>query len=307
MLAVVFLLVEAAPGTAADAFFEDRPVPPETKAALEHAFGLDLPPGLRFVRWVVSAATGDFGVSLSKSRPVSSVLADALPETLGLMGLALAVHLAAGVGLGIVGARFRGRWPDRAGHGAALLLWSLPPFWLGLMAILLLAYAVPLFPPAGARTLGAPSGGALAGAWDFLRHAALPAATLGLSSAAVLGRHVRAGLVDALGEAFVVAARARGAGSRRALTAHALRNAMLPAIQLAGLSLPALVSGSLAIEFVFSWPGMGRLAYGAVVARDLPLVLATTLAASALVVVGSLAADLGAMAADPRLRGAERR
>src|SRR4030095_5147256 len=137
-----------------------------------------------------------------------------------------------------------------------------------------------------------------------LWHAVLPAAVLGLGAAAALARYVRAGLLAPLVEGFVRAARARGAPPLALVTRHALRATLPPVVTLAGVSLPALVSGALVVEVVFRWPGMGRLAYDAVLARDVPVVLATVLVATVVVVLGSLAADLGLAWADPRARGA---
>lgn len=304
IVVLVFVLVEAAPGSPADAVLGDRPTDAATRERVERAFGLDRPAPARLLTWIGAVATGELGWSPSKSRPVARVLADAIPATLLLSGLALAIHLVSGFAVGLLAARRPGGRGDRLLQTTSLVLWSIPPFWLGLVAILLFAYAIPLFPPSSSRSIDAASWSAARRALDLLWHAALPALVLGLSSAAVLAQHVRSGLVHALGEAFVRAARARGAEGRRVVTTHALRHALLPAVQLAGLSLPALVSGSLAIEVVFGWPGMGRVAYDAVLARDVPVVLATTLAASTLVVVGNLAADLGAMALDPRVRSA---
>jgi peptide/nickel transport system permease protein len=142
---------------------------------------------------------------------------------------------------------------------------------------------------------------------DALWHLALPAAVLGLSSAAAMTRFVRAGLLEALGQEFIRAARARGLGGGRVMLVHALRNSLGPVINLVGLSLPILVSGSLIVEVVFAWPGMGRLTYNAIMAKDLSVVLVTTLLASLLVVVGSLAADLAMAAVDPRIRLAAER
>lgn len=302
VLTLVFVLVEAAPGSPADTLLGERPAPPELRARLEAVWGLDRPPAERYVRWLRSAATGDLGWSLSRGRPVAEVLGHALPATIALSGLALLVHLGAGLALGAAAALGRGRWPDRVASSLGLALYASPPFWLGIVAILVFAYAWPLLPPAGSRTIGSEAWGAGARLVDFVRHAVLPALVLGLGSAASLARHVRSGLLEAASEGFVRAARARGAGTRSALIGHALRAALVPAIQLTGIALPALVSGSLAVEVVFGWPGMGRLAWDAATAEDVPVVLATTLVASALVVVGSLLSDVGAAIADPRIR-----
>lgn len=304
MLTLTFVLVEAAPGTAADLVAAERPLSPEARARLDAAFGLDRPPLARYASWLAGAARGDLGWSISRGRPVATVLASALPATLLLAGLALAVQLSLGLSLGALHVvRPRGVL-DHAAGVVGLSLASIPTFWLALMAILALAYHVPLFPPSSSRSIGAEGWAMPLRALDALWHAALPAAVLGLGAAAALARYVRAGLLRALGEGFVRAARARGVSSRALVTRHALRATLPPIVTLAGVSLPALISGSLVVEVVFGWPGMGRLAYDAVVARDLPVVLATVLVATVVVVVGSLAADLGLAWADPRARGA---
>ena len=166
----------------------------------------------------------------------------------------------------------------------------------------MLAVAVPIFPPSSARSIGAEGFGVAARAADALWHVALPALVLGVGSAAAIARFVRAGLARSLDEGFVRAARARGASRGRLLWRHALPAAAGPVITLMGLQLPVLVSGALVVEVVFGWPGMGRVTYDAVMAQDLPVVLAAVLLATIVVVAGSLLADLGLAVVDPRLR-----
>jgi peptide/nickel transport system permease protein len=304
VLTLCFLLLELAPGRPTDYLIGDHPVPPETRARIEAAYGLDRTPWARYASWMGGALRGDLGWSLSRSRPVTRVLADALPATLGLASLALAIQLLAGLALGALHVARPGGALDHALTVGGLALASAPAFWLGLMAILLFAVAWPLFPPSSSRSIGAEGWGALARAGDALWHAALPAAVLGLGSAGVIARFVRAGLLSSLGEDFVRAARARGASRARVILLHAGPAAAGPILTLAGLQLPMLVSGALVIEVVFGWPGMGRLAYDAVLAQDLPVVLATVLLATLVVVAGNLAADLGLAAIDPRIRRA---
>ena len=307
VLTLVFVLVESAPGDPSGLLLGDRPVPPEVRARIVAAYGLDRPPVERYLRWLGSVALrGEMGWSISRGRPVTRVLAGALPATLLLSGAALLLHLAAGVALGLATARWRGRWPDRALGAASLALYSMPAFWVGLMAILSLSLSLGWFPPGATHSVGAETWPFPRRAADLAWHLALPAAILGLTSAAALGRFIRSGVLAALGEEFVRAARARGASGGRVLFGHALRNALLPAITLAGMSLPVLVSGSLVTEVVFSWPGMGRVAYEAILARDVPVVLAATLLSSLLVVAGNLAADLALLVADPRIRAGRR-
>jgi len=300
---LTFLLVEAAPGKPVDYLLGDHPVPPETRARIEAAYGLDRPAWARYATWMGRAVTGDLGWSLSRSRPVTRVLADALPATVGLAALALAIQLVAGVALGALHvARPRGA-ADHTLTFLGLAAASAPPFWLGLMAILLFAVVVPIFPPSSSHAIDASSWPLPARIADALWHASLPALVLGLGSAGIVARFVRAGLLRSLGQGFVVAARARGGTPARILVAHAGPAAAGPVITLVGLQLPMLVSGALVIEVVFGWPGMGRVAYDAVMAQDLPVALAAVLLATFLVVLGSLGADLAQAALDPRLRG----
>ncbi len=257
----------------------------------------------RYGRWVSSLLfRGDLGWSISRSRPVAQVLLDTMPPTLLLTGTALLLHVVLGLALGIVSAARPGRWSDRSLTLVSLTLYAMPTFWLGLMAILAFSYFVPIFPASSMHSVGAQDWSVGRRLLDELWHLALPAAVLGLSSAAAMTRFVRAGLLETLGREFIRAARARGAGDGRVMLVHALRNSIGPVINLVGLSLPILVSGSLIVEVVFSWPGMGRLTYDAIMAKDLPVVMVTTLLASVLVVVGNLAADLALAAVDPRIR-----
>jgi len=300
---LTFLLLETAPGSPADLLLGSGPVPPQVRERLERAYGFDRPAPERYARWLGALVLhGELGWSQSRNRPVRELIAAALPPTLLLASAALLLHLAAGIGLGVACAARRDRWPDRLIGVGGLLLYAMPTFWLGLMAMLFFSFLVPLFPAAAMRSVGAGDLGLARRVADLAYHLVRPAAVLGLASAAAMTRFVRAGLLEALGEEFVRAARARGVDDRRALLAHALRNALIPLINLVGLSLPVLFSGSLVIEVVFAWPGMGRLTYDAIRAHDVSVVLAATLLAALLVVAGNLAADLAMAAVDPRIR-----
>ncbi len=303
---LVFALMETAPGDPVDLWIGDRPVPAEARERIERAYGFDRPAPERYVRWLGALALeGEMGWSHSRGRPVRQALVEALGPTLQLALAALAIHVLAGVGLGVVSAVWNGRRPERLLSGAALLLYAMPTFWVALMAVLVFSVGLGWFPSSSLQSVGAGELSAPARALDRLHHLALPALTLGLASAAAMTRFVRSGLLRALGEPFVRAARARGL-RRPAVLLHALRTALLPVITLVGLSLPALLSGSLVVEVVFSWPGMGRLTYDAIRAQDPAVVLGATLVSTLLVVLGSLAADLAMAWADPRVRLAGR-
>lgn len=293
-----FGLTQLLPG-GPGALNEDPRIPVAQRHRVRAALGLDAPLPVRYLRFLAAAARGDWGVSFASQRPVRTLIADAAPPTLALAGAALAVELLLGVPLGALAARRAGRAFDHALRALSLLVWSLPSFWLGLLLLTLFALRWPLFPPGGASAAGLTVSG---GAIDLLRHLVLPAAALGLPAAAATARHVRALLREAADETFLLAARARGIGHGRLLVRHLFWPASAPIVELAGLSAAALLSGALAVEVVFSRPGLGRLAHDALVARDYPVLLATAAVSAAAVAVASFCADAIQAAIDPRHR-----
>lgn len=302
-VALTFALVHLAPGEPFTAGAEERFVPAETVARMRERFGLDRPLGTQFVRYVANVARGDLGESFTHHRPVAAVLAEALPNTLLLGGVALTLSFLLGLGLGIVQARYAGGWADAALGTLALGLASVPAFWLGLMFLLVFAEWLHWLPVAGMTDVVTGSGTGLAHrVLDVARHLVLPALTLALINAAAVARFHRAAMLEALGADFVRAARARGLGELRILMRHALRVALAPAITLAGLSVPTLLTGAVLVESVFGWPGMGRVAYEAIFARDYNVITGVAVVAGVVVALGNLLADLGVAAADPRVR-----
>ena len=282
---------------------EDPRVTPEIRAHWEAQFGLDRPLVEQYLRYLSGLPRGNLGYSFLRRIPVSEALAAAVPRSLLLMSVAIALSVAAGVALGVYQAARRGRPAERVLSGVSLFFYSLPEFWLALMALLLFAYWLPIFPAGGMvdATMHEYLGfwGRL---WDRLRHLALPAITLALLATAAIARYQRAAMLEVTELDFVRTARAKGLPERRVIGRHALRNALLPVITLIGLMLPALLGGAVFIETVFSWPGMGLLAADAIAARDYPLVTATVAVGGAMVVLGSFVADLLYAVADPRVR-----
>jgi peptide/nickel transport system permease protein len=302
-VALTFALVHLAPGEPFVAGAEERFVPPETVARLRERFGLDRPLGAQFVRYVANVAQGDLGESFTRRRPVAAVLGEALPNTLLLGGVALLLSFALGLGLGVAQATRSGSLTDAALGTLALGLASVPAFWLGLMLLLVFGEWLHWLPVAGMTdAVAGPAAGLPQRMLDVARHLVLPALTLALVNAATVARFHRAAMLEALGADFVRAARARGLGEARILLAHAFRAALAPAITLAGLSVPALLTGAVLVESVFGWPGMGRVAYEAISARDYNVITGTAVVAGVLVALGNLLADLGVAAADPRVR-----
>jgi peptide/nickel transport system permease protein len=300
---LTFLLVHLAPGDPLAAVLERPGVTPAVRAQWRAQFGLDRPLGEQYVHWVANAARGELGYSFSHRRPVRDVLGDALPRTLLLVGLALALSFAVGIAVGVLQAERLGGARDRWLGRGLLLLYSVPDFWLALLALLLFAYRLPILPaggivdpvmhdylPFGRRVL------------DRAAHLVLPVLTLTLLSSAVIARHQRAALSAVLPSDWMRTALAKGLSWRDAVRRHALRNSLLSTITLVGLSLPALAAGAVFVEKVYSWPGMGMVTVSAIAARDYPLITAGVLFISAVVVVGALIADLAVAVADPRVR-----
>ena len=301
VLTATFFLLHLAPGDPTRLLADPR-VPRAQREHLLHLYGLDRPPHLQYLGWLRGVVlAGDWGVSFAHQRPVAVVLAEALPPTLLLAGASLVLTYVLALALGVVAARRRGL-ADGVIRVVSLVLYSLPVFWVGLMAILLFSVRWPLLPASHMRSVGAEAWPAVARLLDLGRHLALPTLVLALVSAGGVARFVRGALLEAFGQEHLRAARARGLAERRIVWRHALRNAAPALVQLVGLHLPFLLGGALVVEVVFAWPGVGRLTYDAILARDVPLVLAATALSGALVVAGSLFADLLHAAIDPRLR-----
>ena len=302
VVTATFVAIHLAPGSP---FLpgSDRPVDPAVVARLRHQFGLDQPILVQYVRYLANLTHGDLGFAFSQGRWVKDVLAAAIPNTLLLAGTALTIDLGLGLLLGLVVAARARRATDVIISNGTMFIYSVPAFWLGLVLIFVFADWLHWLPSGFTTTPGLYESLPFLGkVGDRLIHLLLPALTLGLVGAAGTARFQRAALLETLGRDFIRTARAKGVTERRVLGVHALRNALLPLITLAGLSLPFLLTGSVLIESVFSWPGMGRVATDAVLGRDPYLVTAVAIIASTLVVTGSLVADLLYALADPRIR-----
>jgi peptide/nickel transport system permease protein len=301
---LTFALLHLAPGDPYS-YQGDRRVAPEVVAHWRHVFCLDRPLPAQYGCYLASLARGDLGFSISQSRPVRDILVDYVPRTLELMSLGLLLSFAVGIALGVLEARRRGTFADWGSRGITLFFYSMPDFWLALMLALVFAYWLPIFPISGIENvIAAPTYGFWQRALDHLRHLVLPVTALVLMTCAGVARFQRAAMLDAIRLEYVVTARAKGVSENVIARHHVLRNALLPIITLAGLMLPMLLGGAVLVELVFSWPGMGFITATAVGSRDYALVTSSVLVTSALVVVGTIAADLLYALADPRVRAA---
>lgn len=299
---IVFFLIHLAPGDPFAGSIDHPSINPAVRAQMRAAYGLDESLPRQYVRYVANVARGDFGFSFSKHRPVRDVLADALPNTLVLMSIALVLSFGTGIVAALAQVRRRGRRTGTAIGAVSLLLFSIPDF---LMALLVLTvFTSVLHLPVGGVVdpLSYESMTPAARMGDRLRHLILPALTLGLLYFPIIARYQRAALLDVLPSDFIATARAKGVTEASILNRHALRNALLPVITILGVAFPALLTGAVFVEKVFSWPGMGLVIVNAVGGRDYLLVTAVVLMGSAFVVTGSIIADSLYKAFDPRLR-----
>jgi peptide/nickel transport system permease protein len=300
---VSFVVIHLAPGDPIATSLARSNVTETVREQVRKSYGLDRPISEQYVRWVANVVRGDFGYSFSHHRPVRDVFRDAMPRTLLLSGLGLALSFAIGLTVGVLQAERPGGRRDRVFGRVLLLLYSVPDFWLALVMLMVFAYRLPIFPPGGMvdpvmhdyLTPGQQF-------TDRLRHLVLPVTTLALLTAAGIARFQRGALLTILPSDFMRTALAKGLSWRSAVRRHAFRNALLPTITLVGLYLPAYATGAIFVEKVFSWPGMGSVTVNAIAARDYPLVTSGVLVMSMLVVTCAFLADIAVATADPRIR-----
>jgi peptide/nickel transport system permease protein len=301
---LTFALLHLAPGDPFS-YQNDRRVAPEVLAHWRHVYCLDRPLTAQYVCYLRSIASGDLGYSISQARPVRDILIDRVPRTLELMGWGLFFSFLAGISLGVLEARHRGTVADWGSRGITLFFYSMPDFWLALMLALIFGYWLRILPISGIEdVITAPTASWWQHTVDHARHLVLPVTTLMLMTCAGIARYQRAAMLDAMRLDFVVTARAKGVSENVIARHHVQRNALLPIITLAGLTLPMLLGGAVLVELIFSWPGMGLATALAVASRDYALVTSSVLVTSILVVVGTIAADLLYALADPRVRAA---
>jgi len=298
---LTFGLAALAPGSFTDEMRLDPRVSPETVAAMRARYGLDRAFPIRYAAWLQSACRGDLGFSLAYNADVATLLVPRIGNTLVLTLAATLAAWALALPLGVWAAAYRDTTLERACSAVAAALAGVPDLLLALGA-LVFAASTGLFPVGGMRSA---DGGGAWPALDLLRHLVLPAATLAVTIAPPVFRHVRGAMLDASRATGVVAARARGVPEAGLLLRHSLKLAANPIVTLAGLSLASLLSASLVVEVILAWPGLGPLLLDGVLSRDVPLVAGATTVAAALLVAANLAADVALFAVDPRIRVTE--
>lgn len=302
VLVLNFLLVNSVPGDVAYALGGENATP-EYLEYIRERYGLNEPLWTRFVLYIGALLQGDLGYSFTYHAPVTSLIATTIPATLALALTGMILAMVLGVLAGALSARFYGSISDIVLNIFALTASSLPIFWLGLVLILVFSvFFGGLLPSSGMHSLPRPSG--FAYVLDVARHMVLPTIALTLYNFPTYFRLTRRAVIDVLNEDFIATARAVGLSERRIFFRHCLRNALLPNITIAGLMIGALFSGAVLTEAVFAWPGMGNLMYGAVLQRDLPLVMGIFTVSAISVIVVTLLTDLAYGLADPRVRHA---
>jgi peptide/nickel transport system permease protein len=301
IIALNFLLLQLAPGDAADVLAgEAGSATPEFMAQLRQTFGLDQPLGVQMLLYMKQIVTFDLGYSFRHGMPVADLILSRLWPTLLLMVTVLLLSVGMGVLLGSFAARNLNRWQDNLISMLTVLAYATPVFWAGLMLIVLFSIKLGWFPTSGMQKVAAFHEGA-AKVQDIAHHLVLPAVTLTMFYLALYTRLMRASVLEQFSMDYVVTARAKGLTERQIARRHVLRNAVLPVLTMAGVQVGALLGGSVVVETVFAWPGLGLLAYESLFARDLNLLLGIFFVSTCLVIVVNLIVDVGYSLLDPRI------
>jgi peptide/nickel transport system permease protein len=302
-LTLLFALMRLAPGDPVARLEGQRPMTPQEIERIRERFGVNQPLWRQYRSFLAGVTQGDLGTSIEYNRPVTRLLAERLPATLLLGASVVLLNFTIGLWLGVRQALRRGTREDRALTLLSLTGYATPSFWLALVLAWLVGVRLRWLPSAGlSDPLLGPEAPLATRAADVVAHLALPALTLTLVTIAGTMRYQRSAMLEVLHLPYIVTARAKGLSERRVTWRHAWRNALFPVITLLGLWLPLLVTGSVFVESVFAWPGLGSLAAAAAGNRDYPLLMGTSILAGGLLVLSSLLADLAYAALDPRVR-----
>lgn len=272
----------------------------EKRAQLRSYWDADTPVAERYARWASAAVRGDLGDSLRFSRPVTDVIGERAAASLALMAAAWAISGVVGVSLGVLAGAHRGRWPDRLIKGYCFVISSTPTFWLGLVALIVFSVWLGWFPLGFSAPIGQSASAVSLGA--RLHHLALPALTLSVAGVSGVALHTREKVIDVLESDFAWFARSRGESPRQVLVRHGLRNIALPAISLQFAQVSEIFGGSILVEQVFSYPGLGQAAVTAGIGGDAPLLVGVALASAAIVFLGNAVANILYGLVDPRMR-----
>jgi len=297
---ISFLIIHLAPGSPYPGMELNPKVSPEVRKLMEKTYHFDKPLVVRYGYIMRDMFTGEIR-SIKDNRPVLEKIGERLPATIALNVVALMLTVAGAIPLGIYAARFRGTWRDQGVTVLSFMGIALPSFWIAYMLLLIVVGKLRI-PVLGIDTYGMVDPNRVVGAADRLWHLFLPAAILSLGGIAAESRYMRGSMTDVLVQDYVRTARAKGLPEEQVIYKHAVRNALLPMITILGLMLPGLLGGAVIIETIFAYPGIGRMAYDAVLSRDYPTIMTLNTITAALVLVGNLVADVLYAVVDPRIR-----
>ncbi len=301
VLVLNFVLIHLAPGDPADVIAgEMGGASPEMMAQIRAAYGLDKPVAEQLWVYLKKVAHGDLGYSFYFNRPVTELITQRIGATVLLVISALLVSVLAGTFMGVVAARKPTGFLSNFVTVFSLFGYSAPVFWTGMMLLILFAFWLPAFPASGMYEVALGAGG-LAHVLDVLHHLVLPMMTLAIIYLAQYSRLARASMLDVLGSDYIRTARAKGVSERMIIYKHALKNAILPVVTMAGLQMSYLFSGAVLVETVFNWPGLGRLAFESILRRDHPTILGILFFSTFIVVFANLLTDLSYRLIDPRI------
>ncbi len=301
---ITFTVIHLAPGEPVDMQMAMNPkVGKEARERLTKFYGLDKPLHEQYFSWLGRLAKLDLGRSFSSdNRPVLDKIKERLPVTLSLNLIALVLEFGLAIPIGIMAAVYRDTWLDKGITVFVFLGFAIPTFWLALLLMYLFGVKLNWLPISGLHTLGYEAyswGGRI---WDLAKHLILPVCVASFGSLAGVSRYMRSAMLGVIGQDYITTARAKGLSEQVVIWKHALRNALLPLVTLAGFSIPGLIGGSVIFETIFSIPGMGQLFYQGVMSRDYPVVMGILVIGAFLTLIGNLIADLSYALADPRIR-----
>ncbi len=298
---LTFLIVHLAPGDPVNILLGEYGSTPEFREQIRRDYGLDRPTLVQLGVYLRHVLTGDLGFSFYFNQPVVDLVLQRLPATILLMGTQLIFALIVGVTLGVAAARRPYSALDNATTSVALVGYSMPVFWMGLLLILLFSTRLSLLPSGGMTSAREHVTGAAA-VLDVLRHLVLPAFTLGVANLALYARLTRTSMLEVLSQDYIRTARAKGLGERQVTRRHGLRNALLPVVTITGVDLGRMIGGAILTETVFAWPGVGTLTFTALQTRDYPVIIGIFIFLATAVILANLLVDVAYSFVDPRIR-----
>jgi len=297
-----YLLFRVLPGDPLSMMMRNPKATPEMIEATKQLFGMDKPWYVQFYLYFKNLLSGDLGISFFYKQPVGSVIASRIMPTIIMVGLAEIIAIIAGIAIGIVAAWKRGTRVDVGTLGFSLITYSMPTFWLGMVMVVVFSVNLHLLPTSGILTPGMSFSSVAAMVSDYVRHLILPMLTMSIVLIGEYALTMRNTLIDGLSEDYITTAKAKGFGNSYILRKHALPNAMLPMVTIIAINLGLVVGGTVQVETIFSWPGLGSLMYEALKARDYPLLQGVFLLVTVSVVVANLIADITYSYIDPRVK-----